>query len=410
MARRIDSLLSKAQLDPLERSAWVEVELDQLVANARSLTDLAAPAALAAVVKADGYGHGLEIAARCAVSGGASWLGVADAGEAGRLRADGYRGRLFVLYPVPPSMLTRMADLDVDVTVGSTQEAVALDEVLGISGPELSAHLEIDTGMTRGGVPVDDAIEAASTLVAARSARLAGVWTHLASPEDSEITAAQLSRFELVLTRLRQAGIDPGSTHAAASGGLLSADTSTHAFVRPGLALYGHHPEAGDPLPEAVRPALAVKAHAVRIAPVSRGTSVGYAGTWSAERDSIIATLPLGYADGWSRASSPGTHVLVEGRRAPLVGRVSSDSITVDVTDVAGVGSDSEFTLLGRGGNDVVSAEEVAGVRRTISWEVLQQLGSRLARIYMSNGVVQAVRRESRIDVEHAPDSTVPGY
>ena len=137
---------------------------------------------------------------------------------------------------------------------------------------------------------------------------------------------------------------------------------------------------------------------------------MGYAGTWSAERDSIIATLPLGYADGWSRASSPGTDVLVEGTRAPLAGRVSSDSLTVDVTGIDGLTLDSEFTLLGRGDTDVISAEEVADVRRTISWEVLQQLGSRLTRVYVSEGAVQAVRPESKIEVEYAPNSTVPDY
>ena len=410
LSRRIDTLLERANLPPLERSAWVEVDIDTLTRNASALRALAEPAELAAVVKADGYGHGIEMAARCAVSGGASWLCVADSGEAGRLRRDGYEGHIFVLYPVPRAVLIDMARLGIDVTVGSVDEARGLEGLIGADDQALSVHLEVDTGMTRGGVAPEEAVAAASALIATGATRLAGVWTHLAAPENPGFTREQLSRLDRVLTSLRSAGIAPGLIHAAASGGLLAADVSLHSLVRPGLALYGLHPDAGDPLPDSVRPALQVKAHPVRIADVSRGTSVGYAGTWTAERDSTIATLPLGYADGWSRASSPGTDVIVEGRRARLVGRVSSDSITVDVTDVGEVGPDSEFTLIGSDGEEKITADEVADVRGTISWEVLQQLGSRLARVYMSGPSAVAMRHESTVRIIRSPGAVVPGY
>lgn len=410
MTRRIDALLERSDLPPLERSAWVEVDIDILTANAEALTVLAAPASLAAVVKADGYGHGLEMAARCAVSGGARWLCVADSGEARRLRQDDYRGPIFVLYPVPQAAIRPMARLGVDVTVGGMPEAEVLDDLLGPDDPVLAVHLEIDTGMTRGGVAPETATAAAAALVAARSTSLAGVWTHLAAPEDPEVTSEQLERFNVVLSELRSAGIAPGLVHAAASGGLLAIDTSSHTLVRPGLALYGLHPDAGDPLPRAVRPALALKAHAVRLADIRAGTSVGYAGTWTASGDSTIATLPLGYADGWSRVSSPGTYALVGGRRAPLVGRVSSDSITVDVTNVAGVGPDSEFTLIGQDDEDEIGADEVAGARGTISWEVLQQLGSRLTRVYTTGAGALAVRPESTVEITYASDAAIPAY
>jgi alanine racemase len=180
--------------------------------------------------------------------------------------------------------------------------------------------------------------------------------------------------------------------------------------VRIGLSLYGLHPGAGDPLPPSVVPALAVRAHPVRIAEVPAGTRVGYAGTWVAGRISIIATLPIGYADGWSRNSSPGSSVLVEGERAPLAGRVSSDALTVDVTDIAGVGPDSEFTLLGSDGSDEITADAVAAVRETISWEVLQSLGARLARVYMSGSVPVALRAESTIAIMTSPGSRIPKY
>jgi alanine racemase len=361
------------------------------------------------VVKADGYGHGLEMSARCAVAGGAQWLCVADSAEAVRLRDDGYLGRALVLYPVPAAAWGTMARLGIDVTVGSVAEAKAVGHSLDPDDPTLGAHLEIDTGMTRGGVAKDEAVSAAAALTRGRSTGLAGTWTHLAAPEDPSTTSRQLRQFDVALAGLAAAGIDAGVTHAAASGGLLAGAGTGHGLVRPGLAFYGVHPGPGDPLPVGAGPALAVRAHPVRIADVPAGTSVGYAGTWTADRPSKIATLPIGYADGWSRASSPGSSVLVEGVRARLVGRISSDSLTVDVTDVPGVGPDSEFTLLGRDGHEEIGADEVAAVRGTISWEVLQQLGSRLARVYTSGSNPVAVRPESSIGLitEGAP---LPGY
>lgn len=410
MTRRIDRALDEGGFPPLERSAWVEVDVDILVGNASALASLAAPAALGAVVKADGYGHGLEMAARCAVTGGACWLCVADSGEAVRLRDDGYQGRIFVLYPVPAAIIPLMSRLEIDVTVAGATEAISMAGLPARGAPTLAVHLEIDTGMTRGGVSPDEAVATATAIAGGAATRLAGVWTHLAAPEVPDTTRRQLELFQSTVESLVDAGIDPGAVHAAASGGILATDTRAHTFVRPGLAVYGLDPRVGPPLPPSIAPALAVRAHPVRIVEVPAGTAVGYAGTWVADRVSRIATLPIGYADGWSRSSSPGTFALVEDRRAPLVGRVSSDSLTVDVTDVTGVGPESVFTLLGRVTDDDIGADEIADVRGTISWEVLQQLGSRLSRVYTSELSPIAVRRESTKEIVTGPGATIPGY
>jgi alanine racemase len=410
LTRRIDRGLHTAGLPPLERSAWVEVDIDVLTGNARALAALARPAALGAVVKADGYGHGLEMAGRCAVAGGARWLCVADSAEATRLRRDGYDGRILVLYPVPAAAVSSSARSCLDLTVGSLDEARAIDDHLAPGEPALAVHLEIDTGMTRGGVAPEDAVAAAAAIEASSSAVLAGVWTHFAAPEDDGATALQVARLDDALRRLSEAGIDPGVLHASASGGLLTLGAGSHSLVRPGLAFYGLHPGPGERLPGSVAPALTVRAHPVRIANVPAGTRVGYAGTWTARSSSTIATLPIGYADGWSRSSSPGGEVLVGNRRAPVVGRVSSDSLTVDVTGVPGVGMDSEFTLLGSDGNDEIGADDIAGVRQTISWEVLQQLGGRLSRVYMSDSAPVALRGESTTAMAIAEMARIPSY
>ena len=405
MTRSIHRSLAEAGLPPLQRTAWVEVDIDQLQANATALGHLTAPAALGPVVKADGYGHGLEVSARCAVAAGASWLCVADIGEAERLRTDGYKGRVLVLYPVPTSALATMSRLEVDVSVGTLDSAVSTAHG---DHPALAAHLEIDTGMTRGGVAPADAVQAATTLATGPGARLAGVWTHLAAPEDGEMTATQMALFRSTLHQLESNGIDPGVTHASASGGILALEDRLD-LVRPGLAFYGLHPGAGSALPPEIRPALALRAIPVRLVEVPTGTSVGYAGTWVAERPSRIATVPVGYADGWARSSSPGTFALVSGQRVPVVGRVSSDSLTVDVTD-ADAGPDSPVTLIGGDGDEVVTADEVAIARGTISWEVLQQLGARLSRVYDSDGRPIALRQESSAQLIVAPGAPLPGY
>ena len=310
-----------------------------------------------------------------------------------------------VLYPAPESVLSDMAQKSIDITVGSATQAstVAATDF----GERLQVHLEIDTGMTRGGVDPVEASDLAAIIAEGPDTTLAGVWTHLASPEDPEVTTTQMTRFSETVTAIRTAGIDPGVVHAAASGALLTLDVSTHSMVRPGLAFYGSDPDVGGPLPPEVRPAIAIRAQPVRLASVDPGTRVGYAGTWQAGRPSVIATLPIGYADGWSR-SSAGSEVLVEGQRVPVVGRISSDSLTVDVTDIPAVDVDTEFTLLGDSEEETIDADEVAQRRGTISWEVLQQLGARLARVYRAGGVPVAVRGESSIHVDIAGE--VPGY
>ncbi|HZD22480.1 MAG TPA: alanine racemase [Acidimicrobiia bacterium] len=409
MSRQIDLALQSHGLPRLQRSSWVEVDIEVLTTNALSLAAMVSPAALAPVVKADGYGHGLEIAARCAVAAGSEWLCVADSAEAIQLRADGYRGRVLVLYPVPSSMWLEMADTGVDLTVGGVEEARAMARSVVTDRP-LGVHVEIDTGMTRGGVRVDEVVDAAGALTSGPGVELAGVWTHLSAPEDQEVTKSQLDHFAVGLDSLETAGIEPGVVHAAASGGLLASDTSWHDLVRPGLAFYGLHPDAGDPLPSSVAPALSVRAQPVRVLEVPSGTRVGYAGTWTAENRSVIATLPIGYADGWSRSSSPGTFAIVKGRRAPIVGRISSDSLTVDITGIQGAGPASEFTLLGRDGAEIITADEVAAVRGTISWEVLQQLGARLSRVYTVGSEPIALRPESSVEIMVGEGASVPHY
>jgi alanine racemase len=379
-------------LPPLPRSAWVEVDVDALLWNTLVLRRLAGPGcAIAAVVKADGYGHGLEMAALAAEAAGAAFSSVATLDEALALRGAGVANRVFVNYPVPAAGLAEAAAAGVEVVAGSDADVRAL-EALGPAAP--AVHVEIDTGMARGGFEAAAAPLAAAALSGA-GVRIAGAWSHLASPEDPAVVAAQAGRFGAAVAALRAVGAGPPPLHLCATGGLLGG-APRFDLARVGLALYGVRPgdlPAEDPLAALLRPALAVLARPVRLADVPLGAAVGYAGTWVAPRPSRLATLPLGYADGWTRGAAARTRVLVRGREVPVVGRISSDSLVVDVTGVPGAAADDVFVLLGSQGDAALPVEAVASARGTIPWEVLQTLSRRLPRVYRLGGEVVAVRR-----------------
>jgi alanine racemase len=394
-------------LPVLPRAAWVEVDLGAIVGNILALRTLAGPGCgLAAVVKADGYGHGIELAARAARHAGVAYASVAALDEALRLRAVGDTGPILVNYPLPVDALPEAAAAVIEVVAGSEPDVAALVR-MGPAAP--GVHLEVDTGMTRGGLAAADFGDAARRLAAA-GVPIRGVWSHLLDYQDPSRVRQQVAAFEEAIAGLRRLGIDPPLRHLSASGGLLSG-APTYDLVRPGLVMYGVPPDHSlrDVIDRAgLRPALAVVAEPVRIADVPVGTTVGYSGTWVADRPSRIATLPIGYADSWARGAGPRTPVLFRGQRVPVVGRISSDSMTVDITDVPGSGSgagdDGRFVLLGTTGDDVITADDVAESRDTISWEVLQGLSHRLPRRYLLEGVVVAIRRSHRSGVDAVPD------
>ena len=220
------------------------------------------------------------------------------------------------------------------------------------------------------------------------SLELAGLWSHLHSPEDPPTSDRQLLRFEVATTALREAHIPVPPRHIAASGGIFTGDEPALDLVRPGVAIHGVLDEGLPIAPDAaeaarrLRPAMAVKARAIAFSDVPVGGTVGYGGTWRAERPTRIAVLPVGYGDGYLRGAQPGAEVLVRGRRLPMVGRVSMDAVTIDVTDVPGLDRDDEFVLLGSQDGETISAGELARRRNTITWEVLTSMAQRLARVY----------------------------
>lgn len=428
----IEARLAAAGLPSLPRPAWLEIDLDVLAANARVLDALLPPGTLTGVVvKADGYGHGILAAARAAIEAGAAILLVATLDEALLIRDDGLRARILVLYPVPPDRLADAAASGVEVVAADDASVAAI--AAWVSGqPEapgrgtaragsgaLGVHLGIDTGMSRGGLPPDGAVAAARALLAAGLPALAGTWSHLATPESREVVAAQVARFEGVLAALAADGIDPGLRHLDATGGLLGGLAPTYDLVRLGLAWYGIvPPELALPRAAAVaagvlRPALSLHARATTITPIPPGRSVGYGGTWTAARPSLVATIPVGYADGWARAYATDSWGIVRGHRTPLVGRVSSDALALDVTDVPGFGPADEVVLLGD--PPAMTVHDLASRRGSIAWEVIDAFSPRLTRVYVRgdrpvgiralDGMTRFVREEADAPPGAPPDS-----
>jgi alanine racemase len=341
-----------------------------------------------AVVKADGYGHGAAQVARAALRAGATWLGVAVPEEAAALRSAGIHARILVLGPIAPDQAALVAAHDLDQCVSDPAQVETLSREAVAHGRRLRLHLKVDTGMSRVGLPPRAVRPAAERIAALPAVRLAGLMTHFADADadDPEFTREQLARFGAVTQDLRAAGIAIPIRHAANSAALMRHPETRLDLVRPGIMLYGCSPcatrRAEDP---ALTPALRFRTAISQLTDLAAGATVSYGRTFVAPRDMRIATLPVGYADGLSRLLSGCGQALIRGRRVPILGRVCMDMTMVDVTHLPDVRVGDEAVLIGRQGAEAITADEVARLTGTISYEVLCRIGPRVPRVYLSS-------------------------
>lgn len=309
-----------------------------------------------------------------------------------------------MLYPIPPGLAGVAAANRIAVTAGDRQLLDALLASLRDTRPPapLRIHLEIETGLGRGGFLEADLVAAARSVLDAPGAKLMTVWTHFQAPEDQPRTAGQLAAFDRATGLLAASGIEVPRRHVAASGGLLLEDVASLDGVRPGLTLYGLVPDelldptTPDPVARAahLRPVLSLHARPVRVLDLPAGWGISYGPTFTTTRPSRIATLPLGYGDGWPRILSNRASALVRARRVPIVGNVAMDAVMVDVTDVPGppVSVADEFVLLGAQGEEHITAADLAVAQGTNSWEVVTNLAARLPRVYHAASVPRSMR------------------
>ncbi len=368
-----------------DRPTWLEIDLSAVAANVRTLAVRAADAELMVVLKADAYGHGAVQVAHTALRNGADRLGVACVPEARVLRRAGIRAPVLVLGYTPGWQGREAVGLDLTLAVFDLRTADDLGAAARALDSTVSVHVKVDTGMHRLGVAPDATPDFVAALAEIDGLEVTGVFTHFACADDLTPTGvattdAQVAGFREVLAALDARGLGSGVVHASNSAGLLGRDDARFDLVRPGIAVYGLPPGPDVPMAD-LQPALAWKAQVAQVHDLPAGASVGYGHTWTADRPSRVATVPVGYADGLRRAPATWRHVLVRGRRAPVVGRVSMDQLSVDVTDVPGVRRGDEVVLIGRQGPEEVSAAVVAEWLGTSCYEVVAGILARVPRI-----------------------------
>jgi alanine racemase len=372
------------------RPTRADVNLEALRHNLRVVKRHAGGARVWAVLKADAYGHGAPAVARTLERARVDGFCVALLEEAVELREAGIVAPILVMGGHYGTAHDEVVERKLVPVVHDIGQVAAFARLVrsGVAPGPIDVHLKIDTGMARLGVTMEALPELAAQLGDYPEVRVSGLMTHLAcadAPSDEE-TAEQVERFDEATAMLSVHGVHPQVRHAANSAALLRGRAVLDA-VRPGLALFGVSPRVGDDvLSRELRSVMRVRTEVVALREIDAGAPVGYGGTWRARRRSRIATLPVGYADGVSRRLGNCGHVLVRGRRAPIVGAVSMDMAMVDVTDVEGVALRDEVVLLGAQdgplGKDAIGADEIAAHADTIAWEVLTGVSRRVPRFY----------------------------
>lgn len=341
-----------------------------------------------AVVKADGYGHGAVEVARAALESGAQWLGVARLHEAVELRHAGIMAPILIFGYVPPEQVPKLLALALSTTVYNLEMATALSEAAVSLGKPLNVHVKIDTGMGRVGLISNHALDETLQIAKLEGIRIEGVYTHFASADsrsefDQAYTRQQIDRFEQVCATLLQKGIDPGIRHAANSAGIIEYKRAHLDMVRAGISLYGLYPSGDiDPGSIALMPAMSLEATITSVREVPKGFKVSYGMTYETKKATRLASVPAGYADGYSRLLSSKGEMLVHGKRAPICGRVCMDQTLIDVGHIQGVKPGDTATLIGTQNGESVTADDLARLTRTINYEVVSSLTSRVGRVY----------------------------
>jgi alanine racemase len=378
------------------RPAWAEVDLDAVAHNVGVLARRAAPAALCAVVKADAYGHGAARLARVALESGATALAVALVDEGLELRADGVDGPILVLSEAAPEAAELLVGAGLRATVTSREGMDAVAAAARRAGVRARVHVKIDTGMHRVGVSPKEAPALAEAVAAEPALELEGLWTHLAvadgvTDEDRRFTAAQLTLFDEIVALL---GARPPLLHAANTAGALAWAPARYDMVRCGIGMYGYAPSDAmadgredEDVKSAIaslRPVLSLKARVSAVRELEAGERPSYGRRRPLAARALVATVPIGYADGVPRRLfDVDCPVLVGGRRRPLAGVVTMDQLMVDCGPTSSVAPGDEVVLIGRQGNEEISAADWARLLGTISYEVLCGIGPRVPRVYL---------------------------
>ena len=373
-------------LSPDGRPTAAKIDLEALSHNYSEVTSRIDGRQVLAVVKAGAYGHGAVPISRHLVQLGAQMLGVALVEEGRELRDAGITAPILVMGPVFPGQAEAVVSLRLTPVLFTLPLAQALSQAAGRSGSAVHVHIKVDTGMGRIGVTPEDALPFITEVAKLPGIEVEGLMTHFADADlrDKHFAAVQMDRFESLLQQLAEQGISVPHRHAANSAAVLEYGRAFLTMVRPGLMLYGYDPLEGGSGAD-LRPVLSLVTRIALLKRVSAGTPVSYGRTFVTKRKSLIATIPIGYADGYSRALSNRGEAIVRGRRVPVAGRVCMDMTMLDVTDVPDAAEGDEVMLIGAAGGERITAADIAAKTGTIAYEVLCGISGRVPRIVPSS-------------------------
>ena len=378
---------------------WAEISLGAYAHNIRELKRITRPPArLMAVVKANGYGHGAVEVAREALHNGAQYLGVARINEAIPLREAGLSAPILIFGYSPPDLAPMLIDYELTQSVYSLSTARALSEQATRKGKKITVHLKVDSGMGRLGflleaintIPnnpqVINPVQEIKAITRLAGLTVEGIFTHFATADSADKSYAdlQLDRFMEFLNCLQKEGLEPPLRHAANSGALIDLPDSHLDMVRPGIATYGLHPS--DEINKSMvdlKPVMTLKSKIIHLKKVPPGFNISYGITYQTKNHTTIATIPVGYADGFNRLLSSRGYMLVHGQRVPIVGRVCMDLTMLDVGGISGVALEDEVVVIGEQGDEAITADEIAASTGTINYEVVSTITGRVPRVYL---------------------------
>lgn len=370
-----------------------EIDLDAIAFNIQNIRNkVPQDTMVMGVVKADAYGHGAVEVSNTLLENGVDWLAIAAVDEAVRLRRNGVVTPILILGATPPGRLKDIVKYEVAQTIFSVKDAALLQKVAEEAGKKAKIHVKIDTGMGRlGFLPCKESVEEIAAIAEMKNIELNGLFTHFAKSDtfDQSFTVLQAERFSGMAEALKKRGISIPILHCANSAAIMEYGGLHFNMVRPGIVMYGLYPShevQRELLP--LKPAMRLISRIGFIKTLPAGVPVGYGCTYITDRESVIATIPAGYGDGYLRGMQKGGRVLICGKYAPIIGRICMDQFMADVTDIPEAYEGAEVVLMGKQGGAEITAEEIAGILGTISYEVVCLISRRVPRIYLRNGQI----------------------
>lgn len=378
------------------RPVWAEINLNNLESNIREIKRLTNSKEIIAIIKADAYGHGALEIAPTLLENGATRLGVAIITEAMELRRGGIKAPIMILGYTPLTFAKELINYDIEQTVCSYDYAETLSKEAKKFNKYARIHIALDTGMGRiGFLPNEKSLEDVYKISKLPNIIIEGVFSHFSSADEGnkEYTYFQLNKFDWFCDELKSKGVNPKIRHIGNSAGIIDLPETYYDAVRPGIILYGHYPSNEVLMNKIIlKPVMTLKTNVIHLKKLPKGEYISYGRGFKTERESLIATLPVGYADGYTRLLFGKAKVIINGKLAPVVGRICMDQCMVDVTEVGEVNIGDDVILMGEDNGVKFDADDIANLIGTISYEVVCMISKRVPRVYIKNGEVVKIR------------------